>query len=487
MTQPKTHRVRSGETLSSIATLETVDKLALAKLNDIKNINFIRKGQILKLPPKIKATPTATPPKPQTPPKPEQAQVKSITETAEDWTIAHVAMASVWVDELLQRLRTVEANEHIQKIEKVPVPVNVTPPAYAPAPPVQPSSTTLQTLAQVKVALKESLGKEPHIVVFNGVKMTANEKKQIVASVGLCEMNGKGFASMNEDTEFIGRHYQKHGIETGYSRIVHIGLSYGVIQFTQDSGSLGKLLTLMKERNPAKFVEIFGDGNSAVADSLLTLTTTGRPDLLNNTAIPLSGQSHWNQIKNTDSGQVIKSSANGQLGSNLPVASEIRGKRVQPIPPKVGAAPIDIWKGSWKDRFLLAGQVFDFQDVQLESAVKNYFDPILPKAKVNKVRAALSLAFIGACAIRGGPSSNLSKLFYRIAAAMEIALPFTSAENEKRCLDKIADCPLPPHPQETTVLLGITVHKDEIRRAKLLRNDQLGFLTEDLYDISTYE
>jgi hypothetical protein len=159
---------------------------------------------------------------------------------------------------------------------------------------------------------------------------------------------------------------------------------------------------------------------------------------------------------------------------------------VQRLSPKAGAAPIDIWTGVWKTRFIAAGQVLDFQEVQLEAAVQNYFNGILARAKAKKVRSALALAFIAACAIRGGVGSQLEKLFYRVAAAMDLPLPFVSSADERRCFDTIADTPLPAPPAHTTFIHGVKVNRDEIRRARLLRADELGFLAEDLYDLSTY-
>jgi hypothetical protein len=188
----------------------------------------------------------------------------------------------------------------------------------------------------------------------------------------------------------------------------------------------------------------------------------------------------------TSEGLQITALANGPNQSNLPVSREIRGKRVQPLAPRAGAAPLDLWKGVWMDRFKAAGNVLDFQEAQLEGAVSEYFDKILPRAKVNKVRSAISLGFIAACAIRGGPNSNLSRLFYRMALAIGITLPFTNSEDEKRCFDRIADTPLPPGNAPAVSIAGIMVSRLEIHRAKKLREDELGFLAEDLYDITTY-
>jgi len=485
MNQPNTHQVRRGETLSSIATLEAVDIKELATLNGIIDINKIRRGQVLNLPPeKIRSPADAGNNPPHKPPNPSQPQANKNRTILDDWTFESVNLVPDWLDELLAKLRSTESDERIQKKHDIPV-EKPKQGDYKQTPPESRGSITPQTLSQVKQSIKARLEKEPHVLVFNGVKLTENEKKQIIAAVALCEMNKQGFASMNTDQEFVGRKYGNRGIETSYSRVVHIGLSYGVIQYTQDSGSLGALLSKMRAKNPTRFTEIFGDGDQATADLLVTLTTTGHPDLSTDAEIPLSGQAYWNKIRKTPAGKDTTELANMPGKSALPVNKEIRGKRVRPIPPAPGAAAMDIWTGKWKDRFILAGQCLEFQEVQLELAISNYFNYILPRAKDNKVRSALSLAFIAACAVRGGAESELSKLFYKIAVATNISLPFKTSDDERRCLDKIADTPIPKG-QHITSVAGVTMNVDEIRRARLLRNDELGFLHEDLYDISTY-
>jgi hypothetical protein len=127
---------------------------------------------------------------------------------------------------------------------------------------------------------------------------------------------------------------------------------------------------------------------------------------------------------------------------------------------------------------LEAGEVTDFQEAQLDLAVERYFNPILPLAKKNKVRSALALAFIAACTIRGGVNSQLSTLFYRVAKALDIYLPFTNMDDERLCIENIA--------KAKGSISGEEIDKDESRRARRLLDDELGFLTEDLYDLSTY-
>lgn len=50
LTSGKTHVVQAGETLTRIAHRYGVDALELARLNNIENINLIKKGQVLRIP-----------------------------------------------------------------------------------------------------------------------------------------------------------------------------------------------------------------------------------------------------------------------------------------------------------------------------------------------------------------------------------------------------------------------------------------------------
>jgi len=54
------------------------------------------------------------------------------------------------------------------------------------------------------------------------------------------------------------------------------GLSWGIIQWAQGPGSLGKLLQAMNARDPYAFLWIFGEGKQSVVDELLAKTTGAR-------------------------------------------------------------------------------------------------------------------------------------------------------------------------------------------------------------------
>ena len=484
-----THIVRRGETLSSIAKTYSVDVDAIIKANGIVDSDRIGVNTTLKIPPKrIRNAANAKFPKTKSEPELLESVESDIRESLEGAWLSGKRIAIQWMEELLQRLRTQEANESVQQQASIPLTKQVKPVPSSQDRAKKKGSRSKKTLNDVKEKLKEKLGKEPHVVTFNGVKLTENEKKQIVAAVAVCEMNTEGFGSINADQEFVGRKFGSRGSEQPYSRIVYIGLSYGVIQYTQDSGSLGNLLQKMYAKNPIKFDEILGDGDKAISSSLIILTTSGRLDLVNNSAIPLSGQSYWSQIAGTSEGRQIYALANSDKDKNkksdLPLTEEIRGKRVQPIYPAKGVTPVDIWTGVWRERFLKAGMILDFQEVQLEVAIENYVNPILARAAKNRVRSALSLAFLVACSIRGGPNSKTARLFYNVAAELGVSLPFAVSEHEQKCFDAIAQA----RTDEKYGYVGkLRFDKLETHRANQLLKDELGFLAEDFYDISTYQ
>lgn len=314
-------------------------------------------------------------------------------------------------------------------------------------------------------ALINKLNKPPHVIPYHGTILDRSERLKIIAAVAICESGHNPFKAENLDTEF----HKMPSANLTYGHIVHIGLSFGIIQFTQDSGSLGKLLVKMHGKNSQKFGEIFGDN----FDELITLTTIG-------ISVPgisySSGQGHWRQIKNTAEGHQL---ANLAAHNNLPVNREIRGRRVQPIAVNIGGEKKDLWVGEWKQRFQNSGDVDDFQEAELEFAVEGFMNPALPYMKQNNIRSGLGLAFVTACAVRGANKGILG------AAATHLGqpVPFQGAAQERRALQLVADL----NENHANNFQGIAVQKDEIIRARKLLVDETGFLIEDLYDTDTYD
>ncbi len=175
------------------------------------------------------------------------------------------------------------------------------------------------------------------------------------------------FDSMNKDGEYRGLfdrppekyHWASKHNPKNNGEGKHIGLSWGYIQFTQDGGKLGKLLTKMHDRDPALFKECFG----AEWEELLEVTNRkGRKRV------------------------------NG------------RSPRVQPV----GGA--DLWEPKWARRFRKAGQQKVFQRCQVELAVDDYMFPALESCEKLNLRSARSIVMVFDRGVQYGPRGAYKKL-----------------------------------------------------------------------------
>ncbi|MFL6335457.1 MAG: hypothetical protein ACJ754_19260 [Pyrinomonadaceae bacterium] len=155
------------------------------------------------------------------------------------------------------------------------------------------------------------------------------EKVRIIEHITKDESGNDLYKAANRDGEFEGKFGKKH---PAYQKF-HVGLSYGIIQFTQDSGELGRLLELMKTKDRNTFVSVFGDDYQ----KLLDVTKAAGPS--------------------------SKDSPDG------------RSHRVQPVGGK------DLWEDEWIARFQKAAAHPLFQAAQIELAAKDFLDPMLPFAK----------------------------------------------------------------------------------------------------------
>jgi hypothetical protein len=362
--------------------------------------------------------------------------------------------------------------QHHDDVPLTPVatPASTPTPASAPVP-AQPGADNHQPHKKKNkndtsdhLALINRLNKPPHIIEFKGAALDRNERLKIIAAVALCESGTDPFSSINADSEF---HHAPSSNLT-YGHIVHIGLSYGIINFTQDSGGLGRLLSRMQAKDADKFIQTFGDNWA----ELITLTNSGIE--VRNVGYA-SGQAHWNAIRHTKDGEQL---AHLAANNHVPKQDEIRGKRVQPIAISVGGPKQDLWEGTWKQRFIDAGKVGAFQEVELEFAVVAYMNKILGFCKQNNVRSGLGLAFITACNIRGANKGLLGAS----AKFLGLDYPFKDANDEKKALQKIADL----DPKKGGRLSDIPVQKDEVVRARKLIADETGLLVEDQYYTETY-
>jgi hypothetical protein len=135
---------------------------------------------------------------------------------------------------------------------------------------------------------------------------------------------------------------------------VHIGLSWGCIQFTQDGGALGSVLHQANELDRNLFVKIMGDGDPLVANALL------------NTVLNRNSTRH-----------------------DYPDGS--RRDRVKPVD---GA---DLWEAPWTDRFDRAAEEPVFQLAQRIIAAADYLFPaiqmVLQLGALNPSQEDLAVAF----------------------------------------------------------------------------------------------
>lgn len=155
--------------------------------------------------------------------------------------------------------------------------------------------------------------------------LDAAEKRHLIEWVASLESGEPRYAAINPDGEFKGRFGRDHP----YYQRAHMGLSYGIVPFTQDSGTLGQLLSAMHQRDSAYFETVFGPN----WQELLQVTNASGPGSLE-----------------TDSG---------------------RSARVQPV------AGDDLWENGWLERFRLAGAHPPFQAAQNQLAAELFLEPAL--------------------------------------------------------------------------------------------------------------
>ena len=300
---------------------------------------------------------------------------------------------------------------------------------------------------ELRDKLAEKINRDAPIIqehTVNGLKLTRNERKKIIAAISLAEGS---FVSVNKDFEYHLSDKRAAQIPVTYNKVVHIGLSWGLIQFTQDGGKLGGLLQYMRTKNRQKFDSIFGNN----AEELVKVTTASGADE--------SGQIKWQKLT---AAQKAQQRASGK---------EIRGLRVQKIAVTLGGEQKDIWEEPWVSRFKQAGLDEEFQEAQLEYAVTQYvnYPSVVSFVKGQQIQTALGLALVVDRAIQQGPSAAAPTI-KKLAKKAGISLPFTGPAEEKKLADYITN----------------NSFEDHRHRVKLLLKDKYRLLTVNLYDWDTY-
>jgi hypothetical protein len=151
------------------------------------------------------------------------------------------------------------------------------------------------------------------------VPLTIPEKFKLVALVARNEGGGgrDGYSAVNPDGEYNDPSHR-------FFHRQHVGLSWGIVQFTQLGGALGRVLSACQRRDPAQFAQVFGPDS----EELLRVTNADNED-----------------------------------------------DRLQPVGAQF------LWEGDWPQRFRDAGKIPSFQAAQNEVAIEGYLDPNLAFAR----------------------------------------------------------------------------------------------------------
>jgi len=195
------------------------------------------------------------------------------------------------------------------------------------------------------------------------IEFTDEVADRLIAFTAEMESHGRYWAC-NRDGEYEGkfdRTSKTHRASKHGDTPTHIGLSWGYIQFTQDGGSLGRVLELAAERSLGLFREIFGEAS----DELLEVVT-------------------------------CKGKSGFQRGIR-------RGPRVKKV------AGADLWEEPWLSRFVAAGKLPLFQWAQRRAAHERYMKPTFTFAieqHLNSERAVVIL-FDRACQLGVGGMRKL--------------------------------------------------------------------------------
>jgi peptidoglycan hydrolase-like protein with peptidoglycan-binding domain len=183
---------------------------------------------------------------------------------------------------------------------------------------------------------------EPDLVptpTVDGEPLTIRRKAEILRPAAANESGDKRYSAV------LGSIEHDDPTHPAYQRLHH-GLHWGLVLFTQRSGTLGKVLGACERRDSAQFRQTFG---AAYADRLVQVTTASSPDA-----------------------------------------------RLAPV------AASRLWSPEWMEKFKAAGAIPAFQAAQNEVAIEHYFDRNLGFASALGLMTDRALAMVFDRAIHMG-------------------------------------------------------------------------------------
>jgi len=190
---------------------------------------------------------------------------------------------------------------------------------------------------------------------------------KVIEAVAATESGGR-YDAINPDGEFKGR----FGRDSPYYNRAHVGLSFGLIQFTQDGGSLGELLDRMRGAD----VDSFRD---ALKLTVLPSGDEAQLDLAADALIATTGAAGPRSLDTADG----------------------RSARVQPV---LGR---DLWEDPWIGFFRELGKVEAFNRIQRGLARQRYLDPIVEYARDLGLMTERGLAMLYDRSVQQGVSGGM--------------------------------------------------------------------------------
>jgi outer membrane protein OmpA-like peptidoglycan-associated protein len=257
------------------------------------------------------------------------------------------------------------------------------------------------------------IDQKPEETPDEGGGLNLTEKLKIVRMIAMFEGGGK-YTALNKDYEFEGRwdlpkgwyknkskaQPDKLSKTVTYSKYSaaprHVGLSFGLIQFTQES-SLGALVKKMAAKDLEAFKTTFGENYQELLD---TLTKTG--------AYIVQGE------------EIIDNS-----GNSMGTKQVKRKPSVQPVSGK------EVWSDYWTQKFKASGNIDAFKKCQEELAVSAYFDPVVKAGKGMKTsQKSLCLLYDRSVNQGSGFAQKLVKKLKDAANEQDFWKDYTAKQSE---------------------------------------------------------
>ncbi len=210
-----------------------------------------------------------------------------------------------------------------------------------------------------------------------GLSDTVTDK--VIEAVAATESGGR-YDAINPDGEFKGR----FGRDNVYYNRAHVGLSFGLVQFTQDGGALGDLLTRMR---------------AADEDAFLAALSPVQPSMINGVplqAVVPSGDREQQKLAADALLTIVTATGPRSLDTETG-----RSARVQPV---LGR---DLWEEPWLSFFRYLGDIDAFNQIQRILARERYLDPIVEYARDLGLMTERGLAMLYDRSIQQGPAGGM--------------------------------------------------------------------------------